>query len=185
MVESHVRVGGSGTTHLYRPPEGAVSNRRTLCDHCSLRTDLPGFIGAEHAQSNVDQIASGQLFQCHMIADPGQENPEHRTCLGAALVAKAPLGTPPRPHQPPVYASLAGYRQAQVEGRRTNIWLEAHADKWYDRYDTLWYGWWAHALAGNWRYLMTTLRANDSESVYLFFDQAQELFGPLYFTKET
>lgn len=157
----------------------AVDNRRSMCAHCSLRTDLPGFIDFEHASGNAQAIASGELFKCHMVHDPTQEAAPNRACLGAALVAKVPLGNSPAGGGPEVYADLATYINTQAGGRKDNRWLDKHADKWYDRNRTLWFGWWAQAPAGNWHYLLTTLAGNRNNSVYLFFDQLEDLYGPL------
>jgi hypothetical protein len=172
-VESH---RGDGCS---MDPVRVVDNRRTMCDHCSLRRDLPGFVSREHAQANADEITAGRIFQCHMIRDPHIEAPPHRACLGAALVAEVPLLNTPAGLQPPVYEDLAEYVKTQTKGRVSKAWLMANADYWHDRNADTWYGWWAPAPAGNWRYLMTTDAQNEQESAYLFFDQAQELFGPL------
>lgn len=159
----------------------AVDNRRTFCDHCSLRTDLPGFIGWEHATGNKEAIESGELFKCHMIHDPTHPDARNRVCLGAALAAGAELANPvPTGGQSsPIYDDLEAYRSTQQAGRRDNLWLEAQADKWAGPQGQLWYGWWTKAPVGNWHYLMTTLADNANNSVYLFFDQAQQLCGPL------
>lgn len=157
----------------------AVDNRRTMCAHCSLRRDLPGFISREHAEGNAEAICSGELFPCHMVQDPTHPEATNRICLGAAVVAGTPLLNTPAGGQSGVYADVGTYIGAQAHGRRTNQWLEDHGDKWQDTHRHLWYGWWAQAPAGNWHYLMTTLAQNDSDSVYLFFDQCEQLFGPL------
>lgn len=156
-----------------------VDNRRTMCGHCSLRSDLPGFVSREHAQANADEITAGRIFQCHMIREPYQEAPAHHMCLGAALVADAPLANSTSGVLPPVYSDLATYVETQAKGRHNKAWLMANADYWRDPQGESWYGWWAQAPAGNWRYLMTTDAQNEQDSVYLFFDQAEELFGPL------
>jgi hypothetical protein len=161
------------------PERPAVDNRRTFCAHCSLRQDLPGFIGREHATENKTSIESGDLFPCHMSNDPLRPEASHKICLGAALAAKVPLGNTPAGGQPDIYADLQTYADNQEAGRRDNLWLEQRADKWYDRRMVRWYGWWAQAPAGNWSYLMTTLADNANTSVYLFFDQCQQLHGPL------
>mgnify|MGYP005828451097 CR=1 FL=1 len=150
-----------------------------MCAHCSLRTDLPGFIDREHAEGNAYAIESGELFPCHMMHDPTAQDATNRTCLVAALVAGVPLVITPSGGQPQVYADLDSYVQTQDSGRRSNLWLEKYADKWQDAERKLWYGWWAKAPAGNWHYLMVRPEANLANSVYLFFDQAQEMFGPM------
>lgn len=155
-----------------------MENRRTMCAHCSLRQDLPGFIDREHAEGNRFAIEQGELFPCHMAHDP-TDSRANRICLGAALAAQVPLGNSPAKELPEVYDSLDHYVETQAGGRRTNVWLEAHADKWYDRQSRRWWGWWAQAPAGNWHYLMITREGNEENSVYLFHDQCQELFGPL------
>lgn len=163
---------------LAEEPKSSVDNRRTFCDHCSLRKDLPGFIGWEHASANKEAIESGALFPCHMINDPLRG--DAKTCLGAALASGANLAIPPREGQPEIYDSLEEYRQTQAAGRKRNDELMTHADNtWVDREHRIWYGWWAKAPAGNWRYLLTTLQDNANDSVYLFFDQCEELFGPM------
>jgi len=140
--------------------------------------DLPGFICGSHAQDNIDRITKGEIFKCHMIHKPA-ENGVNQVCLGAALAAKVPLKTEPAKGQPPIYASLGDYKMAQASGRKANEWLIFHTDYWYDRTNQLWHGWWEQAPAGNWHYLMTTMEANDNDSVYFFFDQVEDLFGPL------
>lgn len=156
-----------------------VDNRRTLCDHCSLRTDLPGFIGGDHAQANINRIEKGDIFKCHLIHLPTEDDAPNRVCLGAALAAGVPLKTPPRKDEPAIYATLAEYKTAQEAGRKTNDWLMFSTDYWYDRNRSLWHGWWERAPAGNWHYLLTTLESNTNDSVYFFFDQVEDLFGPL------
>jgi len=153
-----------------------VANRSTLCDHCSLRRDLPGFISAQHVDGNIDRIKNGGLFKCHMIAN--QHEPEARVCLGAALVARAELDHPVGGNLPPVYDTLDDYRETQVAGRVSNDFL-ATQDRWTDSAGRQWFGWWTRAPAGNWHYLMSSLAGNANESVYLFFDQCEKLFGPL------
>lgn len=159
--------------------DALIDNRRTMCAHCSLRQDLPGFISREHAQGNADQIAAGDIFQCHMIRDHMVEAPPHRACLGAAKVAQAPLLNTPTGLQPPVYEDLDTYVETQAAGRKSRAWLQVCAEQWFDRRTETWYGWWEQAPAGNWHYLMTTLEDNANDSVYLFFDQCEEMFGPL------
>lgn len=156
----------------------AVDNRRTMCDHCSLRKDLPGFISEAHAEGNIMAIESGELFKCHMIYDPTRENTPNRVCLGAALVAGAELQNNPAGGQSAVYDSLEDYKKTQATGRVGNLWM-MNQDIWFDESGEQWYGWWAKAPAGNWHYLMSTLESNRCESVYLFFEQCQDLYGPL------
>ena len=157
----------------------AVDNRRTMCGHCSLRTDLPGFISGDHADGNIDLIESGKLFKCHMIHDPRYDNISNRVCLGAALVSGAELvNTPAQVGQPEVYDNLEDYKQTQLEGRVSNDFL-VQQDSWSDESGEQWYGWFAQAPAGNWHYLMATTASNDCDSVYLFFDQCEGLYGPL------
>lgn len=157
----------------------SVDNRRTMCDHCSLRRDLPGFISESHVDGNIMAIKSGELFKCHMIHDPTQDDIPNRVCLGAALVAGTPLANSPAKDLPPVHESLEDYRQTQIQGRVSSPWLMMHADKWTDKNNTVWFGWWAKAPAGSWHYLLTTLDSNQANSVYLYFTQCEELFGPL------
>lgn len=157
----------------------SVDNRRTMCDHCSLRKDLPGFISGDHADGNIDLIESGKLFKCHMIHDPTKDNAPNRVCLGAALVSGAELANPPgQGQQPEVYDNLEDYKQTQLEGRVSNEFLVTQ-DKWVDESGERWYGWFSQAPAGNWHYLMSTYDSNDCDSVYLFFEQCQGLYGPL------
>jgi hypothetical protein len=113
-----------------------------------------------------------------MAHDP-TDSRANRICLGAALVGRVPLGNTPAKDLPAVYDTLDDYVETQAAGRRSNFWLEAHADKWQDAGSRRWYGWWQKAPAGNWHYLLTTIEDNANNSVYLFFDQAQTLFGPL------
>lgn len=155
-----------------------VDNRRTMCEHCSLRKDLPGFISEAHAEGNIMAIQSGELFKCHMIHDPTHHNAANRVCLGAALVAGAELANPTIWKHSEVYDSLEDYRQTQIHGRVSNDFLRKQ-DRWKDESGEQWYGWFAKAPAGNWHYLMSTIESNNCESVYLFFDQCQELYGPL------
>jgi hypothetical protein len=156
----------------------SVDNRRTLCEHCSLRKDLPGFISAAHVEGNIKAIESGELFKCHMIVDPTHYQARNRVCLGAALVSGSPLGVPPSHDLPPVHDSLESYRQTQIDGRVSNRFLRDQ-DRWKDESGQTWYGWFSKAPAGNWHYLMSTIEANNCESVYLFFRQCEELYGPL------
>jgi hypothetical protein len=156
----------------------SIDNRRTLCDHCSLRRDLPGFISEAHVNGNIKAIESGKLFPCHMIHNPTHIKATHNMCLGAALVAGAELDHPVSGTQPPVYDTLEEYRQTQVKGRREDAWL-VEQDDWKDESGARWFGWWAQAPVGNWHYLMSTLESNRCESVYLFFNQCEELYGPL------
>lgn len=155
-----------------------VDNRRTMCEHCSLRKDLPGFISEAHVDGNIKAIENVDLFKCHMIHDPTREFLSNRVCLGAALVAGVALANEPAQGQPEVYDSLEEYRQTQVDGRVSNSFL-ARQDRWRDESGQVWYGWWAKAPAGNWSYLMATFDTNNCESVYLFFDQCEGLYGPL------
>jgi hypothetical protein len=156
----------------------AVDNRRTMCDHCSLRKDLPGFISEAHAEGNIMAIKSGELFKCHMIHNPTQHNVPNRVCLGAALVGGAELANVPAGGQSAVYDTLDEYKQTQIDGRVSD-WYLYQQDKWIDESGERWYGWWSQAPAGNWHYLMATYDSNKCDSVYLFFDQCQDLYGPL------
>jgi hypothetical protein len=155
-----------------------VDNRRTMCDHCSLRTDLPGFISREHAEGNKAMIEAGNIFPCHMIHSPLKHQPNH-VCLGAALVAGVPLENTPAGGQSEVYKNLDAYVDNQAMGRKENSWLAMYADPWLAKDQKAWWGWWAQSLAGNWHYLLTTMEQNDAHSVYLFFDQFEELFSPV------
>lgn len=155
-----------------------VDNRRTFCEHCSLRADLPGFIGAGHAQDNVDRIKSEDFFTCHVVADPLHPSVPNRVCLGAALVGGAELSNAPAENNPPIYMGFEEYVGTQAAGRRTDEQLR-EGDLWCDNTGQSWYGWWAQALTKRWHYLMTTLTDNANDSVYLFFDQCEQLFGPL------
>lgn len=156
----------------------SVDNRRTVCAHCSLRQDLPGFISEAHVDGNIKAIKTGQLFKCHMIHDPTNHSALNRVCLGAALLSGAELDNVPAQPLHPVYDNLDDYRQAQVNGRVTNSFL-VRQDRWKDEAGDNWFGWWAKAPAGNYRYLMATLESNNCDSVYLFFQQCEDLYGPL------
>jgi len=147
-----------------------VDTPRTLCADCSLRKDLPGFLGVSHVNGYADSIESGTLFACH--------TDRHRVCLGAALVGRAELEHPLPGDLPPVYATVEDYRQAHATGRVTNKFLQTQ-DRWTDTQDHLWRGWWVKAPAGGWHYLMATCEGNDNDSIYLFFEQVEKMFGPL------
>jgi hypothetical protein len=149
-----------------------------MCAHCSLRRDLPGFISKAHAQGNINQIKDGEIFACHMIADPHDATASNRKCLGAALVAGVALANRTINPLPPVYESLDDYLGTQVAGRVSEAWLRAQ-QRWRDVQGRSWYGWWAQAPAENWHYLVTTLDANRCDSGYLFFEQFEKLFGPV------
>lgn len=153
-----------------------VDNRRTFCGHCSLRADLPPFIGRDHAQSNADRIIKGDIFPCHMMWKPG-ESKTAKACLGAALMANAELSNPPT-EQRLLHDSLDTYVAYEASGRITEEQLLA-CDLWSDRTLTKWYGWWAKAKSGAWSYLMSTYEGWKNDSVYLFFDQCEDVFGPL------
>lgn len=155
-----------------------IDNRRTFCDHCSLRTDLPGFISEEHAQGNADRIRSGDFFRCHMIYDPAEEKP-NQACLGAVLCGGAVPKNRPTKTTSRVYDSLEQYVAVQKASRRTDEEILNDSDLWTTPSGLTFYGFWHQAVAGNWMYFLTTLEENRSGSVYLFFDQAQEMFGPL------
>ena len=153
-----------------------VNNRRTFCDHCSLRADLPPFIGREHAQSNANRITKGDIFPCHMMWNPG-DTKTAKACLGAALMAGAKLSNPPTDERP-LHESLETYVEYEASGRISEPDLMM-CDLWSDRNQTKWYGWWAKAKSGTWSYLMSTYEAWCNDSVYLFFDQCQDIYGPL------
>lgn len=155
-----------------------VDNRRTMCEHCSLRQDLPGFITAEHAQSNINRIKKGDFFPCHMSTKPAETHLSHRACLGAALVGGAVLKNAPSADLPPVYEDLESYKQAQAGARKSQGWLLGQ-QQWSDPAHRLWFGWWQQAPAGKWQYLMTTLEESKNGSAYLFFEHCEDLFGPL------
>lgn len=160
------------------PANPSVDNRRTLCEHCSLRKDLPGFISEAHVEGNIAAIRSGELFPCHMIHDPTNINATHNVCLGAALLARAELANPVSGLRPPLHERLEDYRDTQVKGRVSNRFLRAQ-DRWKDESGETWFGWFAKAPANNWHYLMATIESNNCESGYLFFDQCEKLYGPL------
>ncbi len=146
-----------------------LNNRRTFCDHCSLRADLPGFIDREHAQANADRITEGDIFECHMLRrDPS--DPDVPLCLGACLLADGELKNPVKA-QEPLHLDLEQYVEFQASGRRTNEWLTRQGERWTDAQERIWFGWWARGKVGSWHYLMTTLGDNDHNSVYFFFDQ--------------
>lgn len=153
-----------------------VDNRRTMCDHCSLRADLPPFIDHDHAQSNANRIAEGDIFKCHMVMIPGQ--PAKR-CLGAALIAGAELDNEPAEHLPPVYSDLKEYVASQGGGRLLSGEMELISDRWKDAEGREWMGFWRVSPTGKWGYFLSTREENELGSAYLFFDQAEELFGPL------
>lgn len=155
-----------------------IDNRRTFCDHCSLRTDLPGFINEEHAEGNADRIRAGDYFPCHMIHNPMDKKPNQK-CLGAVLAGGAICKNRPAKTTSRVYESLEQYVAVQKASRRTNEEILNDSDVWLAPNGLTFYGFWHQALAGNWMYFLTTLEENASGSVYLFFDQAQEMFGPL------
>lgn len=156
-----------------------IDNRRTFCDNCSLRCDLPGFITREHAQANADLIAGGQLFPCHSIKDP-REVYTKNVCLGAALMSGRELARPPASDQTNVYQSLEQYVECQAAGRIPQEQLsDAAPDRWRDRHGTIWFGFWSQAPASNWRYLLTTWDGNKLGSAYRFFDDVEAARGPL------
>lgn len=155
-----------------------VDNRSTMCEHCSLRADLPPFIDREHAQANIDLIKAGDYFKCHMIYDPSQHE-KARICLGAALIGGAELANPTAENLPPVYASMSAYVATQAGSRLSNDQLLFECDVWRDKANRAWYGFWKVSTTGRWGYYLTTVEDNNSGSAYLFFDQAQEVFGPL------
>lgn len=155
-----------------------VDNRRTMCGHCSLRTDVPPFIDREHATENVRRIQSGDIFKCHMLMIPGEES---KRCLGAALISGAELANEPAANQPDVYPSYKTYIETQANARLTNEQL-VKGDPWRDSTGRQWFGFWKVSVAGKWGYFLSAPEENATGSAYLFFDQAEELFGPL--TKE-
>src|SRR6185437_10825997 len=118
----------------------SVNNRRTMCAHCSLRQDMPGFISREPAEGHAQPITTADILDCHMIKDPLKAPGGHDVCLGAALVGRVPLANMPVKDLPPFHDSLDEYIATQVGGRKKNLWLEVFAEKWYDRHSTLWYG---------------------------------------------
>lgn len=158
------------------PP--VVDNRRSFCEHCSLRTDLPGFITGEHAQANIDRIKAGEFFACHMIYEPTKNDAPNRACLGAALIGRAELANRPTATETTVYPTPEAYILTHATGRLTNNRLLTK-EQWRDRHGDLWFGWWAQAPAGNWRYLFSSPEANEMGSGYFFLDQMERLYGPL------
>jgi hypothetical protein len=156
-----------------------VDNRRTMCDHCSLRRDLPGFIDRDHAQGNIDRILNDDFFPCHMAINNPAEIERAKICLGAALIGGADLVNPPAENIPPVHHGPREYVDYQASTRKTSDWLLVHGDVWMDSTGALRYGWWEKSLEDTWQYFMVSLAENDASSVYLFFDQCQSLFGPL------
>lgn len=156
---------------------GPVNNRRTLCDHCSFRTDLPGWIGPAHAQENYDRVKAGEIFPCHMVNRPDQPKTE-LACAGAVLISGAAHQNPIGEDHPAVYDSLEAYLEAQKDSRATVDEFYS-ADRWKDAQGHMWYGFWRRATSGKWHYLITTVENHNEGSAYLFFDQCQDLFGPL------
>lgn len=161
-----------------------VDNRSTMCDHCSLRADIPPFIDREHAQANIDRIKAGDFFKCHMILDPTHYD-KARVCLGAALIGGAELANPTAENLPPVYESMSAYVAIQAGSRLTSDQLLWECDVWRDKSHRAWYGFWKVSTTGRWGYYVTTVEDNKAGSAYLFFDQFQDIFGPAEKVKAT